>query len=84
MITAMFNAVLLPNVRYHAQLSPTAKLLFCEMTACVDDNQIMDDDPTYFERTFNLTPSETKRALDALREYGFIKNVQGGKIWVNL
>lgn len=79
----MFNAVMLPPVRYHTGLSPTAKLLFCEMTACVDDAQMMDDDPAYFERTFNLSAADVKSALVALEKNGFIKHM-GGRLWVNL
>lgn len=79
----MFNAVLFPAVRYHQQLSPTAKLIFCEITACIDDDQCMDNNPAYFERALFLTAADVKCALDSLQKYGFVQ-IKDGKLWARL
>lgn len=81
----MYNAVLTPAVRYHPQLSAEAKLIFCEMTACIDENQLMDDDESYFARELYLSPALVHKAFQELKTYGFIKTTQQqGQIWVAL
>ena len=62
MIDAMYNAVLLPKVRYDKRLSATARLIFCEMTACVDENQMMDDNPDYFADELHLPAADVQTA----------------------
>ncbi len=85
MTDAMYSAVLLPAVRYHPQLSAEAKLIFCEMSACVDENQCMADDEEYFARNLNISLALVHRAFGELQQYGFIKNTETqGQIWVNL
>lgn len=80
----MYNAVLLPHVRYHQQLSCEAKVIFAEMTACVDENQMMDYVPAYFEHQLNLSPALVNKALGELKNYGLIKYADNEQIWVNL
>jgi hypothetical protein len=84
MINAMYSAVLSPHVRYHQQLSAEARLIFCEMTACVDDKQVMDGDEAYFARELNIPLSLVGKAFGELKNYGFVKPMQEGQIWVNV
>ncbi len=83
MIDAMYNAVLTPKIRYHDKLSPVAKLIFCEMTACVDENQMMDDDPEYFAKELHIPISDVNKAYAELLKHSLIFKRQG-MIWVNL
>lgn len=84
MIEAMYNAILLPKIRYHEKLSATAKLIFCEMTACVDENQMMDDNPEYFANELHLPLIDVKKAYSELLEHKFIIQQPQGQIWVDL
>lgn len=87
MIDAMYNAVLLPKVRYHDKLSPVAKLIFCEMTACVDEDQTMDDDPEYFARELHIPLKDVKKAYQELIEQKLIVRQEAKPqnfIWVDL
>ena len=84
MIDAMYNAVLLPRIRYDGRLSATARLIFCEMTACVDENQIMDDNPDYFTNELHLPAADVKTAYQQLLECKLIIKQQDGQIWVDL
>lgn len=84
MIDAMYNAVLLPRIRYDKRLSATARLIFCEMTACVDENQMMDDNPDYFATELHLPASDVSAAYGQLLKYKLIKKQQDGQIWVDL
>lgn len=87
MIDAMYNAVLVPKVRYHDKLSVVAKLIFCEMTACVDEDQTMDDVPEYFAKELHLSISDVNKALAELVEQKLIHRQDAqpnGFIWVNL
>lgn len=84
MIDAMYNAVLFPRVRYHEKLSATAKLMFCEMTACVDEDQMMDDNPQYFADELHLPITDVMAAYNQLLEQKLIKKQPEGQIWVDL
>jgi len=84
MIDAMYNAVLFPRVRYHEKLSATAKLMFCEMTACVDENQMMDDNPDYFTNELHLPAADVQTAYQQLLECKLIIKQPQGQIWVDL
>lgn len=87
MIDAMYNAVLLPKVRYHDKLSPVAKLIFCEMTACVDEDQTMDDDPEYFAKELHIPLKDVQKAYLELIEQKLIvrqSEQQQNWIWVDL
>ena len=87
MIEAMYNAVLLPKVRYSDKLSPIAKLIFCEMTACVDEDQTMDDDPEYFARELHIPIKDVKSAYKELIQQNLIVRQEAqpqGFIWVDL
>lgn len=84
MIDAMYNAVLLPKIRYDGRLSATARLIFCEMTACVDENQMMDDCQEYFVNELHLPPADVKTAYQQLLECKLIIKQPQGQIWVDL
>lgn len=84
MIEAMYNAVLLPKIRYSDKLSPIAKLIFCEMTACVDENQTMDDEPEYFARELHIPIKDVQKAYLELIEHKLIVRQPQGFIWVDL
>lgn len=87
MIEAMYNAVLLPKIRYNDKLSPIAKLIFCEMTACVDEDQTMDDDPEYFARELHIPLKDVQKAYLELIEQKLIvrqSEQQQNWIWVDL
>lgn len=84
MIDAMFNAVLLPKIRYNNQLSATAKLMFCEMTACVDENQMMDDDISYFANELHIPMPDVKKAYGQLLDSKLIIKQPNNQIWVDL
>lgn len=84
MIEAMYNAVLVPKVRYHDKLSVVAKLMFCEMTACVDENQTMDDNPKYFADELHIPLTDVHKAYGELLQHGLIKKQSQGQIWVDL
>ena len=87
MIDAMYNAVLTPKIRYHDKLSPVAKLIFCEMTACVDEDQTMDDDPEYFAKELHIPLKDVQKAYLELIEQKLIvrqSEQQQNWIWVDL
>ena len=87
MIDAMYNAVLLPKVRYHDKLSPVAKLIFCEMTACVDEDQTMDDNPEYFARELHIPLKDVQKAyLELIKQKLIVRQSeqQQNWIWVDL
>lgn len=87
MIDAMYNAVLTPKIRYHDKLSPVAKLIFCEMTACIDENQTMDDDPEYFARELHIPLKDVQKAyLELIKQKLIVRQSeqQQNWIWVNL
>lgn len=79
----MYNAILVPKVRYNDKLSPTAKLIFCEMTACVNEDQLMDDNPEYFAQELHIPIKDVQSAYSELLKHKFIIKHQGF-IWVDL
>ena len=80
----MYNAILVPKIRYHDKLSAIAKLIFCEMTACVDENQLMDDKPEYFAKELHLPMADVQVAYQQLLKCQFIIKQPQGQIWVDL
>ena len=87
MIDAMYNAVLTPKIRYHDKLSPVAKLIFCEMTACVDEDQTMDDNPEYFAKELHIPLKDVQKAyLELVKQKLIIRQSeqQQNWIWVDL
>lgn len=54
------------------------------MTACVDENQIMDDNPDYFATELHLPAADVQTAYQQLLECKLIIKQPQGQIWVDL
>ena len=59
-------------IRHHQDLSPRDKLLYCEITACLDDNGICIKNNIYFAHVTGCTKSTISASMTKLRELGFI------------
>lgn len=60
------------SIRHHQDLSPRDKLLYCEITACLDDNGICMKNNIYFAHVTGCTKSTISASMTKLRELNYI------------
>jgi len=59
-------------IRHHPDLSPRDKLVYCEITATLDDRGLCVKNNIYFSNVLNCTKSTISASMTKLREFGFI------------
>lgn len=59
-------------IRHNVELSPRDKLLYCEITACLDDRGICTKNNIYFANVTGCTKSTVSASMTKLRELGYI------------
>lgn len=59
-------------VRYHKELKPTHKLLYAEITACLDHNGVCTRSNNYFSKVLNMSKGTVSNYMNMLRKEGFI------------
>ena len=62
-------------IRHNVHLSPRDKLLYCEITACLDDSGICTKNNVYFAKVTGCTKSTVSASMTKLRELGYISIV---------
>jgi len=80
------DANLPADVRYDPNLSPTAKLMYCEIRALSFKHGFCFAKNKYFEKAFGLDERQIRRILQQLKENGYIaiykaRNDEDGKIY---
>ena len=81
-----FDANLPADVRYDSNLSPLAKLLYCEIRALSSKYGFCYAKNSYFEKCYEIDERTVRRLLQQLRENGYIaifkaRNDVDGKIY---
>lgn len=72
-IESAYYGVLPTPIRHHQELKPTHKLLYSEITACLDSNGICTRNNSYFSRVLNISKGTVTNLLGVIRKHGFIK-----------
>jgi SOS-response transcriptional repressor LexA len=72
-IDSAYYGVLPTPIRHHKELKPNHKLLYSEITACLDSNGVCTRNNSYFSKVLNISKSTISTFLGALRKHGFIK-----------
>jgi len=67
-----YFGILPQNIRHDKNLKPLSKLLYCEITANLNDDGICTKRNVYFSKVMEITKAYVSRCLTELREYGFI------------
>lgn len=70
-----FDGILPGHVRYDANLSPAAKLLYCDISAIIDLLGFYKKDVGFISREFKITERTARRWLNELIETGYAKEV---------
>jgi len=68
-----FDASLPADVRYDSNLSPMAKLMYCEIRALSSKHGFCYAKNKYFEKVFELTDRAIRLLLQQLKENGYIE-----------
>lgn len=68
-----FDANLPADVRYDSNLSPMAKLLYCEIRALSSKHGFCYAKNKYFEKVFEITDRSIRLLLQQLKENGYIE-----------
>lgn len=68
-----FDANLPADVRYNSNLSPMAKLLYCEIRALSSKHGFCYAKNKYFEKVFEITDRSIRLLLQQLKENGYIE-----------
>ena len=72
-IESAYYGVLPTPIRHHQELKPTHKLLYSEITACLDNNGVCTRNNSYFSRVLNISKGTVTNLLGIIRKHGFIK-----------
>lgn len=59
-------------IRHHPELKPIIKLIYAEITACLESNGVCTKNNAYFSRVLDVSKSSISGGLTALRKLGFI------------
>lgn len=70
-----YYGIIPTNVRHHEELKPNAKLLYAEITACLEDDGVCVKRNIYFSNVLNLSKATVSNCLTSLRKSGFINVV---------
>ena len=60
------------NVRYDKNLSPRDKLIFCEITATLDENGVCTKNNIHFSKVFDVAKNTISASITNLRKHGYI------------
>ncbi|NCU28900.1 MAG: helix-turn-helix domain-containing protein [Candidatus Moranbacteria bacterium] len=71
-----YYSILTADVRYDTKLSPTAKILYSEITALSNKNGYCTASNGYFSKLYSLTIRSISNAISTLKEQGYIQVVQ--------
>ena len=63
------------NIRHHEELKPNAKLLYAEITACLEEDGVCVKRNIYFSKVLNISKPTVSNCLSSLRKFGFINVV---------
>ena len=67
-----YYGVMPPYIRYNEELKPTHKLLYTEITACLDDNGVCTRSNHYFSKALHMSKGTISNYMNTLRKLGFI------------
>lgn len=63
------------NIRHNKDLKANAKLIYAELTACLDENGVCTKRNIYFSKALSVTKATVSSCLTDLRKMGFINVV---------
>jgi hypothetical protein len=67
-----YFGILPQNIRHDKNIKPLSKLLYCEITANLNDDGICTKRNVYFSKVMEITKAYVSRCLTELRKNGFI------------
>lgn len=67
-----YFAILPAEIRYHKELSFGEKILYAEITACADENEICTATNEHFSGAFDKSVKWVSNSLTSLKQYGCI------------
>jgi len=70
-----YYGVIPTYIRHHEELKPNAKLLYAEITACLEEDGVCVKRNIYFSNVLNISKPTVSNCLTSLRKLGFISVV---------